>query len=113
MSKYIDAEKFLKYLGVCDDVVSGSSSAFDKGMVNMIRRIRKLVESGDFDTDRWISVKERLPAVGETVLIYYRYHDQQSIVTARFVNGGFIGFWDVDVTHWQSLPEPPKEGENG
>jgi hypothetical protein len=58
----------------------------------------------------WISVKERLPAVGETVLIYYRYHDQQSIVTARFVNGGFIGFWDADVTHWQPLPEPPKEG---
>jgi hypothetical protein len=61
----------------------------------------------------WISVNERLPAVGETVLIYYRYHDQQSIVTARFVNGGFIGFWDADVTHWQPLPEPPKEGENG
>ena len=58
----------------------------------------------------WISVKERLPAVGETVLIYYRHHDQQSIVTARFVNGGFIGFWDADVTHWQPLPEPPKEG---
>lgn len=58
----------------------------------------------------WVSVKERLPAVGETVLIYYRHHDQQSIITARFVNGGFIGFWDADVTHWMPLPEPPKEG---
>jgi hypothetical protein len=61
----------------------------------------------------WVSVKERLPAVGETVLVYYRYHDQQSIVTARFVNGGFIGFWGANVTHWMPLPEPPKEGENG
>ena len=57
----------------------------------------------------WISVKERLPAVGETVLIYYRYHDQQSIVTARFVNGGFIGFWDADVTHWMPLPASPTD----
>jgi len=60
----------------------------------------------------WISVKERLPAVGETVLMCYRHHNKYEIVTARFVNGGFIGFWDADVTHWMPLPEPPKEGKN-
>lgn len=64
---------------------------------------------------KWISVKERLPEVEADILAYIG-------------EGGFVvcwmthdGYWQCpaylmdkdDVTHWQPLPEPPKEeGEN-
>lgn len=59
----------------------------------------------------WISVKDRLPNKDETVLCFGKYHN--------------IGFYDYDdeiwreegeyveitVTHWQPLPQSPKEIE--
>lgn len=78
--------------------------------------INACIEAGWLAADalrkrQWISVKDRLPEKGERVLI---------------TNGGFVcesflatnGEWqrgEVDLffmkpTHWQPLPEPPKEG---
>ena len=61
---------------------------------------------------RWISVKERLPKMGKTVFL---------ITDGRDVGTGWYegchwwtSFADIDednVTHWQTLPTPPKEEE--
>lgn len=56
----------------------------------------------------WISAKDRLPEQWETVLVY----TSDDRVDISVVNGG--GRWAYEetgfgVTHWQSLPEPPKE----
>ena len=59
---------------------------------------------------KWISVKDRLPKVGEHVLVF-------SPITG--IKTDFIAFVENDeedrffrsgrVTHWMPLPEPPKE----
>lgn len=59
----------------------------------------------------WISVKDRLPEHGQTVLaweasgfIYVdKYDGKQDVFKIAHNHNG-------TVTHWQSLPEPPKEG---
>jgi len=61
----------------------------------------------------WVSVKERLPRSGDTVLVYYRRGDYRRMDIVRY-----LGHWIfidpyIEVTHWQPLPEPPKERENG
>lgn len=65
---------------------------------------------------RWISVKDRLPDNAEDVLCWYEDENNREWVT---VGKCFDGGWDLDidclgercltVTHWQPLPEPPKE----
>lgn len=57
--------------------------------------------------NEWISVKERLPEAGEDVLVYL---GEGKIEVCQLIN---ILYDLDDVTHWQPLPEPPKEeGEN-
>ena len=80
---------------------------------------------------RWIPVEERLPDDVGSYLVYYHEwsngdflpkYDDYRIRVMRFMNNGK---WcmpvctdkrcEVDtnreVTHWQPLPQPPKEGE--
>ncbi len=55
----------------------------------------------------WISVEERLPELGEYVMVYSsrRIHNPIHFDFCKFTKYGF----DVsNVTHWQPLPEPPK-----
>lgn len=67
--------------------------------------------------DRWISVEERLPTVGDKVIVAIR--DESGDTRYDYTNEGWYsgdGYkWVVDdefcswVTHWRPLPEPPKE----
>ena len=62
--------------------------------------------------NQWISVKDRLPKEWYEVLVY---SEMGKIEQAIYVNGrwklsAFLGEI-VDVTHWQPLPKPPKDGE--
>jgi hypothetical protein len=59
----------------------------------------------------WISVRDRLPEDGEEVLIFIRDFDSVSI--GELFNGIFLDhvkLLEIDdfVTHWQLLPEPPR-----
>ncbi len=58
----------------------------------------------------WISVKDRLPEIGEPVIIYYGRFVAEAM---RNDNGVFVVSCSdeeaEDVTHWMPLPEPPKE----
>ena len=64
----------------------------------------------------WISVEDRLPEIGARVLLCGRYENQ--VIIAYCATGYFDGItyrehWGADindvaeVTHWQTLPEPP------
>lgn len=64
----------------------------------------------------WISVKERLPLVGEVVWICYQLDDgNQDIEIAYYAGGPYFSlqyreviFRIEEITHWQPLPKPPK-----
>lgn len=65
--------------------------------------------------DRWISVKDRLPEVGQPVVIYYPYWTGLEVQVARLeydkLTFDICGEFNASVnkvTHWQPLPEPPK-----
>ena len=64
----------------------------------------------------WISVEDRLPSIGETVIFFgvagvmvgfFSGHNTRHSVWKS--HSGYV-LWDDEVTHWMPLPEPPKEG---
>lgn len=66
--------------------------------------------------DRWIRTKNRLPDVGQPVLIYYPCWDGTEVQAARleydklfFEICGEFNASVNKVTHWQPLPVPPKD----
>jgi hypothetical protein len=70
------------------------------------------------ENDGWISVEDRLPDNYVGVLVYIE--NQDTIANAhREQNGDWVAFYDntlitnegkeKGVTHWQPLPEPPKQ----
>lgn len=80
---------------------------------------------------KWIPVTERLPEVGKDVLIYAVCKDDDfpGVITIShrmifrlFPTSEGAEIWnspwqyfadDYDITHWQPLPEPPKEEKDG
>ena len=60
----------------------------------------------------WISVKERLPKEREPVQCFFSDEDQEVLFQVAglwYTNMGFHYSSIAVVTHWQLLPEPPKE----
>ena len=68
----------------------------------------------------WISVKDRLPAIGELALVIVSGHPLKNITLedafelAEWAEDGWIlEMWpewmDALVTHWMPLPEPLEE----
>jgi hypothetical protein len=64
----------------------------------------------------WISVEERLPAIGSTVFVWrpgfespeYAMRMARYRGTARWST--VPGQWEIRATHWAELPEGPGEG---
>jgi hypothetical protein len=58
---------------------------------------------------KWISVEERLPRSGDTVLVYYRRGDYRGADIMRYIGRWLTVDPLVEVTHWMPLPEPPEK----
>ena len=68
----------------------------------------------------WISVEDKLPVENGTYFVYYTYFDQYGQPQGKVSYGAFYhGTFDTlnlygfscKVTHWMSIPKPPKENE--
>ena len=80
------------------------------GMVRGI--VDALIENGVM-VQEWISVDDRLPENGDTVLCFMKFGGQRILLWDE-ASSWWLGYgsgddWQkVDVTHWQYLPAPPK-----
>ena len=63
------------------------------------------------NSNRWISVKERLPEVGAPCLV--TCHEERYAIAEydgiKWTTLNSIAYYHPIVTHWQGLPEMPKE----
>ena len=68
--------------------------------------------------NKWISVKDELPEKNTAVLIYRGAYIGSLISVYTYIGHDEwedeYGYWsrtdDEGITHWMSLPAPPKEG---
>ena len=64
---------------------------------------------------KWISVENELPKESKWLLVCKNEHGTQSVLFGHFdgsifqVPRGLGGFSTIEPTHWQPMPEPPKE----
>lgn len=73
------------------------------------------IKSADVQpVDRWISCKDEMPEEYKTVLVYEKDY---GVMIGEFDNQCFIArksgllIRTSNVTRWQPLPEPPKDGD--
>lgn len=126
MAEYISKQKVLDYLnGYLHSLGEDADTLFNRGqrraLTNSIQDILAVKASDVQPINQWISCKDKMPEDNTSVLfvyvsengvksVHYGYH-----TTIRGIYSGWSktsGGWeysDEDVTHWQPLPEPPKE----
>jgi len=70
-------------------------------------------------SDRWVKVQDKLPEHGQKVICYGKSWGMNFSMVyidfdgkTKFANVIAGCFDNPDVTHWQPLPEPPKEASN-
>ena len=104
--KYVDAAK------AADKI----KEAFNISMCDLVDVFAEIPAEDVQPAPQWISVKERLPEIGRSVLIYYPYWDGDEIQVAKLDDDEMMfdvcGEFNIRVgavTHWMPLPEPPKE----
>lgn len=117
MDEYISKQAILKHLNDCKE-----DPLFDPDMARICFALGIFIENmkaADVQpVTHWISVKERLPETGKSVLIYYPKWDGDEIQVAKLEGDGMMfdicGEFNIGtgvVTHWMPLPEPPKDGD--
>lgn len=64
----------------------------------------------------WISVQDKLPPLGQTVIVYreYTWGEVKVDQGCRELNGWWrvYGTRTKRITHWMPLPQPPKENHH-
>ena len=123
MTEYISREELRKHLKECYD-----NELFDadmrKATIGIDVYVENMPAANVQPVDRWISVDERLPKTGESVLVYVAinknlkgFGECKPEIRIGWLDDG--GKWALqfsnmnysEVLCWMPLPEPPKDGD--
>ena len=115
----IDGDKLvenLRLIATCWSVSPYVSKEKHNGAIDMLREVEREVKNAPTLTppNEWVSVEERLPEVGQEVLVYWRNTSQKAEHFALTHYDGDHWFlldnterpWIV-VVAWMPLPAPP------
>ena len=95
-----------KYDHFCDQCGINKDSKYTENLASY------LIANG-VTVQEWISVNDRLPENGDTVLCFMKFGGQRILLWDE-ASSWWLGYgsgddWQkADVTHWQYLPKPPK-----
>ena len=128
MDEYISREAVFQVVhGIARGIATKDTEALkakDMKTLYKIKGAKEILDSVDTNlcyipsadvqpVNRWISVEDRLPDEGASVLICTNGGIRS--VSARYGNRFFItiveAFTEDTVTHWMPLPELPKDGD--
>lgn len=132
MDEYISREAIIEELEEEIDVVDGPDNRdalINMGLKIALRDVKRLPAADVQPVNMWISVKDRLPDTPEEGL-NVMYSDCCLVCDefgwcgmAYYITDGQKSWWEfadaqnknkidwTEVSHWQPLPEPPKDGE--
>ena len=129
MSRHIDADVLSKAVYQSKNNNRHSGTILRLSHDNEHRHFLAMIDAAptvDVSPDtKWISVKERLPEVGEGYAVVVSGKPCRNVTLDNAIEmaaydqdeGWILEMWpewtNANITHWMPLPEPPKEeGEN-
>ena len=121
MAVYIDRETVKKTVqNVFDDLYSGKIPEEIAALMECIMVDIGIIPAIDVQpVNQWISCQDKMPEEYKTVLVYEKDYgvmigelEKKFFDTQYFIarKSGLI-LRTTEVTHWQPLPEPPKDGD--
>lgn len=126
MGEYISREAVVLYLKRYSEKEWNPSSLYGMMTSSVLHKAeRAILELPSADVqpvDRWISVDDRLPNIGERVFVYIPRPDNHYNTEIAYISEGNddYPYWVLGdksqfystrfhyISHWMSLPEPPK-----
>lgn len=116
MSNYISREAVVRYLKGYSDKECNSNSPYGmitSSVLNKVERALSEMPAADVQPiNPWISVDEALPIYEGLVLAVDNNNTiRLGIYTDLGWTSQFGNSMVAHITHWQPLPEPPKDGD--
>lgn len=124
---YIKREDAIKELReVYEYEYPTASGDFDEYASHDVPNVLRNMPSADVQSVKWISVKDRLPEIGRSVLVAVNINAKLNLpFRTDFTPEIRIGWLDDngkwglqfdsadrdEILYWQPLPEPPKDGD--
>lgn len=126
MAEYIDKQLVIDYLnGYLHSIGSADDSLFNCGqrraLINSIQDLLAVKAADVQPINQWINCKDKMPEDGQPVLfvfninsdlkaVMYGWHETIKGLGSGWHQAGVGGArCEEDVSHWQPIPEPPKE----